>query len=188
MPDTAKTARFNAPLKDDGSFDVARMHPKTRAALTAALQSPGLAHELGLAPGAGDAKVRQSAMAAGLLAGNLCQVIGMAEAIFLDSRGVPRDIIAQVAPMTEEETAAVLDPLTAVLEKYLGGHISKWGDELALAVALTAITTAKFSKARELTARRGPRAVTTPIPIRADDAAASPGGADSPSRPITSAE
>ena len=84
---------------------------------------------------------------------------------FLDAlhHGVPRDIMAQVAPLSDEEGQAARDALGPLLDKYLASTLNKWGVEANAFVFLTTLTMNKLATAKILMSRRAP---LVPVPIR----------------------
>lgn len=168
LPESSKPAedagprRLSLPLRTDGSVAFERMHGSTRDQLRAVFGNPRLAADLGLAP----ADARPALPPALGLA--LVQTLANLDLILVArSTKAPRAILDEHAAWTDADRALVGPPLVNVLNKYGSAVLAKYGDEVALVVALTSITTAKIAAVRDaMVAARPPATV---VPIRSTD-------------------
>lgn len=145
----AVTPRVSFPLRADGRVDVESLRAGTRDTLKKMLGDSTLQASLGLdvgAPVSAGSPGRSATM--DLLAGNLCLAVGMVNAIIMQRSGIPAEIVKDIAPLTDEQTTAIVEPLGRVLSKYLGATLDSYGDEAALVIAVVSCTTLKLSEAR----------------------------------------
>jgi hypothetical protein len=155
----AKLERVSFLVDRHGRPAVDRLHDESRSRLLTILRDRSLAQELGIegAPAPVDAgDLLPPTMIQGLIVG-----LGHLEAVILARvTKAPRALVDRIVPYTAEEVAALQPPMTAVLSKYGGPALSKYGDEAALAVLLVTLTTKKLQAIADAMGKgTGPRVV-----------------------------
>jgi hypothetical protein len=126
--------RLNLPIKDGRvHWDGMRESTKEKAHAI-----------LGLGPGATSAS--QGDPIPPFVVPAICQALAsLATLALVRVTKAPIAIVAPIAAFTDKEQDAIGPPMIAVLNKYLGASVTKYGDELALVMLLYAIGQQKIA-------------------------------------------
>lgn len=171
--------RFVIPLTPDGKPAVDRMREPTREQLRRILADPDTARGLGLGADAAVPTVPIDLAYAAL--GTINQLSTL---IVASITKAPPAIVLAIMPYTEQERDVLAPPLHRVLSKYGGPALSRWSDEIALVLALVAVTQAKIAAVKVAARAARSPATVVPFPSPAPDAptgsADAPGGSEAP--------
>jgi hypothetical protein len=153
--------RIAIPTRADGLPAFDRMRDDNKEKLRQWLTSPDVAKGLGvtstpLASSADDALPPEIVEAA-------IVAFGRIESMLLGwYTKAPANVVAAIVPFSPDETR-VLMPLTSkVLNKYAGGLLGKYGDEVALATMVVMMTGAKLQALGQVMAQARPPATPPP--------------------------
>lgn len=161
-PAAQSGTRLSFALTEDGKIDFSRMAPETREKVRKAVADPDLPAKLGMDPMTGPAS---SAFGETTFAA-VYDMAGKVLAGLAVKRGADPKAAA-VLMFSDEEKAALAGPTAKVVNKYVGPSLGKYEDEIALALVLTMVMSAKMDalkKAVELTKAQRPAPVVVDWP------------------------
>jgi hypothetical protein len=140
---------FAIPMSPDGTVLIDNMRPKSRDKLAALLRDRSLAKDLGVSDDVAAAGPSSPSLPAPMITALVGALSQLETLLILRVTGAPPDIVHKYAPYTDEEKAQIEPLAGAVLSKYAGPALSKWGDEIALASILTMLTVGKINAISE---------------------------------------
>lgn len=142
--------------REDGSIDIGAMHTSTIEKVRRAFASDRTQRELGLSPEMTGSLGLPDFVGSALVEG----VSTLVKLLIVKTTGAPRAIVESDGGFSDAERAALEPVILKVANKYGASVLAKYGDECALVVLLTTITTSKIAAVKDAIARR-PR----PTPI-----------------------
>ncbi|HEV2498612.1 MAG TPA: hypothetical protein VGY31_03415 [Terriglobia bacterium] len=141
-------------LGDDGTPQWSKLSEATQEAWREILHRPETARDLGFQPPQAGETVPPQEFVSPETVGALYAVIGGLEArIFAKVYKVPPEIASRIFCFQKQEIDLLTPPTQKVLGKYAPGLLSKYGDEIGLALLLISITQAKVAACSAIAAK-----------------------------------
>lgn len=134
--------RLSVPLTDEGGIDLENMQPENREKLERALGSSRLP-----APAAASSDKLDPDLVKVVFA-TLGNVLASAVA-----RGGAPAAVAKAMALSDEELTSLAGPTARLLDKYLPGAMSRFGEEFAWSLAVASVVMPRYALLQELRAK-----------------------------------